>query len=196
MTQPRANEAGLQTAGLEELRRSWGWYVALGIALVILGTIALGRTFLMTVASVLFFGWLLIIGGVMESVHAFWRKKWIGFVVDFLLGILYVVVGFMVVANPGASAVALTLLIAMVLIFRGIFRFVAALAVRPPSWGWSLLSGLVGVLLGILIWRQWPLSGLWVIGLFVGIEMIFSGWSLLMLGLAAKNLPGEVTAET
>lgn len=95
----------------------------------------------------------------------------------------------MVVANPGATAVALTLLIAMFLIFGGIFRIAAAVSVRYPNWGWVLLHGGVNLLLGILIWRQWPLSGLWVIGLFIGIEMLFNGWSLVMLGLSAKNLP-------
>jgi uncharacterized membrane protein HdeD (DUF308 family) len=144
------------------------------------------------VASVLFFGWLMIAGGVMTCIHAFWKERgWGGFFIDLLTGILYVVVGFMIVANPGATAVALTLLIAMFLIFGGIFRIATSLAVRYPNWGWVLLHGAVNLLLGILIWRQWPVSGLWVIGLFIGIEMLFNGWTLVMLALAAKNLPRD-----
>ena len=142
----------------------------------------------------LLFGWLLIIGGVLEGVHAFWREKgWGGFFIDLLTGILYVVVGFMLVANPAASAVALTLLISLFLMFGGIFRIVVALFVRFHNWGWLLLHGIIILLLGVAIWRQWPLSGLWVIGLFIGIDMIFNGWSLMMLGLAAKRIPEEPT---
>jgi uncharacterized membrane protein HdeD (DUF308 family) len=185
---------GLHLVGLQELRKNWGWFLVLGIALLVLGTIALGASVAMTIVSVLLFGWLLIVGGVLEAVHAFWRRKWSGFFIDLLTGILYVVVGFMLVANPAASAVALTLIIALFLMFGGIFRILVALSVRFHNWGWLLLHGAINLLLGILIWQQWPLSGLWVIGLFIGIDMIFNGWSLVMLGLAAKNIPEEVAA--
>lgn len=182
----------LQDVGLEEVKSSWGWFLALGIILILLGTVAIGRACLFTEVSVFFFGWLMIGAGAVQAIHAFWRERgWGGFFIDLLMGVLYVVVGFMVVANPGATAVALTLLIAMFLIFEGIFRMVAAVSVRYPNWGWMLLCGGVSLLLGILIWRQWPLSGIWVIGLFVGIQMILNGWSLVMLGLAAKSLPVE-----
>jgi uncharacterized membrane protein HdeD (DUF308 family) len=187
-------EQAIQLTGEGELRRSWGWFLALGIVLIVLGTIALGSALLMTVASVFFFGWLLIIGGVMEAVHAFWRKRWAGFFLDLLTGILYVVAGWMMVTNPTESAVLLTLLIAMFLVFEGVFRIVAALAARYPHWGWVLFNGLISVLLGILIWRQWPYSGLWVIGLFIGIEMLLNGWSLVMLSLSARKLPEEASA--
>jgi uncharacterized membrane protein HdeD (DUF308 family) len=186
-------EQAIQLTGSNELRRSWGWYLVFGIVLIVLGTIALGSALLMTIASVLFFGWILIVGGVMEVVHAFWHKRWGGFFLDLLTGILYVVAGWMMVTNPGGSAVLLTLLIAMFLVFEGVFRIVAALAVRYPHWGWLLLNGIISLLLGLMIWRQWPYSGLWVIGLFVGIEMLLNGWSLVMLSLAGRNLPEEAS---
>jgi uncharacterized membrane protein HdeD (DUF308 family) len=187
----------LHQFGLEEVKRHWGWYVALGIILVILGTLAIGRTYLLTKVSVLFLGWLLMVAGAFEVTHAFWRERgWGGFFVDLLSGVLYVVVGFMMVANPGASAVALTLLISMYLMFHGLFRIVAAISVRLPNWVWMLLHGVASLVMGILIWRQWPLSGVWVIGLFVGIEMIFNGWTLVMLGLAARKMPLEDAATT
>ena len=97
----------------------------------------------------------------------------------------------MVVANPKATAVTLTLLIAVFLIFEGVFRIVTAISVRYPNWSWMILQGAVSLLMGVMIWWQWPLSGVWVIGLFVGIQMILNGWSLVMLGLTAKNLPLE-----
>jgi uncharacterized membrane protein HdeD (DUF308 family) len=179
----------LASVGIEELKKKWGWFLALGILLIIGGTAAVGSAFLMTVFSMFFLGCLMIGGGILEAVHAFGCKKWSGFFIDLLTGLLYVVVGFMVVANPGATAVALTLLITMFLIFGGIFRVVVALVVRYQNWGWLLLHGAVNLLLGIAIWNKWPSSGTWVIGLFIGIDMIFNGWSLVMLGLTAKNLP-------
>ena len=188
-TETQLTLTGLHLVGLQSLRKRWGWFLALGIVLVFLGMIALGSSVFMTLATMEFVGWLMILGGVLQTAHACSCKSWGGFFIDLLTGILYVVVGFMVVANPGTTAVALTLLIAMFLTFGGIFRIMVALVVRFQNWIWLLLHGVVNLLLGIAIWRQWPLSGLWVIGLFVGIDMLFNGWSLVMLGLAAKNLP-------
>jgi len=187
-------EQAIELTGGGELRRSWGWYLVVGIALVVLGAIAIGSTFVMTIASVLFFGWILLISGVLEIVHAFWHKRWSGFFLDLLTGILYVVAGWMMITNPQESALLLTLLIAMFLVFEGVFRIVAALAVRYPHWGWVLLNGVVSLLLGVLIWRRWPVSALWVIGFFVGIEMLLNGWSLVMLGLTGRTLPEETPA--
>jgi uncharacterized membrane protein HdeD (DUF308 family) len=140
-----------------------------------------------TLVTVVFIGWLLLIGGILSAVHAFWRKQWRGFFLDLATGILYVVAGLMIIGNPGAAALTLTLLIAMLLLVGGIFRIVVALSGHFEHRGWVLLNGIITAALGILIWRQWPLSGLWVIGLFVGIEMIFYGWSLVMLSLIAKG---------
>ena len=184
----------IQLTGADEIRRSWGWFLGLGIVLIILGAIAIGSAFLMTIASVFLFGWILIIGGVMEVVHAFWHKRWAGFFLDLLTGVLYVVVGWMMVNNPQESALLLTLIIAMFLVFEGVLRIVTAITVRYPHWGSVLFNGIISLLLGILIWRRWPVSGLWVIGLFVGIEMLLNGWSLVMLSMTGRNLPEEVSA--
>lgn len=174
--------------GDEHLKRRWGWFVALGVLLVVMGAIAVGWSFLATIASVIFLGWLMLVGGVLEVAHAFSNKRWGGFFLDLLAGVLYIVVGLLMVINPAASAVALTLLISAFLIVGGVFRIVAGLSVQFHNQGWLVLHGAINVLLGILIWMQWPLSGLWVIGLFVGIDMIFNGWALVMLGIAAKKL--------
>lgn len=187
-----SDPAALHLVGLDEVRKRWGWFLGLGILLIVLGVIALGSSVVMTLATMVFVGWLMIGGGLLQAFHAFTCKAWSGFFIDLLTGILYAVVGFMIVANPDATAIALTLLISMFLIFGGIFRIVVAVAVRFQNWVWLLLHGVVNLLLGIAIWRQWPLSGLWVIGLFVGIDMLFNGWSLVMLALAAKNRPPAV----
>jgi uncharacterized membrane protein HdeD (DUF308 family) len=181
-------EQPIELTGGSELHRKWGWFLALGILLVVLGTIALGSALLMTLASVFFFGWLLIIAGVMEVIHAFWHRHWSGFFLDLLTGVLYVVAGWMMVTNPTESALVLTLIIAMFLVFEGALRIVTALTMRYPHWGWVLLNGAVSLLLGFLIWRRWPVSGLWMIGVFVGIEMLLNGWSLIMLALSGREL--------
>jgi uncharacterized membrane protein HdeD (DUF308 family) len=172
----------------EQLKKRWMWFVGLGVVLIVLGVIALGASVFVTLASMLLIGWLLIGGGVLEVIHAFACKEWSGFFIDLLTGLLYVAVGFMIVANPEISAVSLTLLIALFLIFGGIFKIAVAIINRYEHWVWLLLYGVVTLALGISIWRQWPLSGLWVVGLFVGIDMILNGWSLVMLGLVAKRL--------
>ena len=193
----KAAEVSIEKIGLTIVKRNWFFYLLMGILLIVLGTIAIGRSCLATQVSMIFLGWLMIAAGVSQTIYAFWKERdWGGFFFDILSGILYAVVGFMIVANPASTAVTLTLLIAMYLLFDGIFRIVGAISIRFPHWGWIVLSGIVSVLLGISIWRQWPYSGLWVIGLFVGIQMIFNGWSTVMLGLTAKRLPDSLDEST
>jgi uncharacterized membrane protein HdeD (DUF308 family) len=180
--------------GLDQLKRRWGWFLLLGLIMVTLGTLAIlcaQTTILMSQFTVIFIGWLMIIGGVLEVVGSFTVKAWGGFFIDLLTGLLYAMVGFLIVNHPVSALGALTLLIAMFLIFSGIFRMLIALLHRYQHWGWLLLSGAVNLILGLLIWRQWPSSALWVIGLFIGIDMIFYGWSLIMLSMAAKKISAQ-----
>jgi uncharacterized membrane protein HdeD (DUF308 family) len=181
--------------GIEQVRKNRGWFLFLGILLIVVGSTAIGEAFILTVFSVRILAWLMIFAGLSGAVHAFAKQRgWGGFFFDLLTGILYVVGGFMILGNPKATAVVFTLMIAFILIFEGLFRVIAAFSVRPPNWSWMLLHGAVTLILGIMIWRQWPLSGLWVIGLFVGISMILNGWSLVMLSAAVKNLPAGAAA--
>src|SRR5262245_60877541 len=101
---------GFAVAGPEELKRNWGWFLGVGIALVVLGVIALGASVLVTLVSVELFGWLLLVSGIISAGHAFWRRQWAGFFMELFLGLLYLIVGLMVIANPAESAAALTLL--------------------------------------------------------------------------------------
>ena len=181
--------SSLHLNGAGELRQRWGWFVGLGLLLVGLGTLALMSAMVFTIASVLFFGCLLIAGGVAQAIHALIGRGWGGYFVDLLVGLFNVLIGLMIVSNPEGAAAAITLLIAVFLIVGGVFRIGISLVIPFQHLFWLTLHGIVNVLLGILILRQWPLSGLWVIGLFIGIDMIFNGWSLIMLGLAAKQMP-------
>lgn len=191
---PNPTIMSLHLVGIEQIRKRWGWFMALGILLALLGSVALGHAVFATAVTMVFIGWLMTLAGSMQALHAFTCKEWGGFFVDLLTGLLYLVVGFMIIAHPAATAVALTLLIAFFLILGGMFRVAVALLVRFHNWGWLLVHGLVNLMLGIMIWQQWPLSGELVIGVFVGIDMIFNGWSLIMLALAVKNLPSPPSA--
>jgi uncharacterized membrane protein HdeD (DUF308 family) len=181
---------GSEWADLPGVKQNWGWFVALGVFLIVLGMIALSLSVLTTLISVFVLGWLLVVSGVVQAGHAFWRERnWSSFFLDLFAGILALVVGFMFLANPLAGAKTLTLLIAMFLFIGGIERIVVAVTRRFPHRSWLLLNGVVDVVLGVMIWREWPASGLWVIGLFVGIDMLLGGWAMLMHGIAAKRLP-------
>lgn len=181
----------LHLVGTGDLRKRWRSILWFGVSLVVLGGIATGAAPFLTLASMVLIGCLLMFVGILQGLQAFAYRRWGGFFVDLLAGLLYLVLGFMIVANPGASAEALTLLIALFLIFGGIFRIVIATMIRFHNAGWLLLHGAINVLLGIMIWQQWPMSGHVIIGLFIGLDLIFNGLSLVMLGLAAKKLHPE-----
>ncbi|MBN2473424.1 MAG: HdeD family acid-resistance protein [Pirellulales bacterium] len=181
------------TRELDCFRRQWLWLLALGIALTTLGTVAVASSFFVSIVTVVMFGVLLLIGGVVQIVNSFWIGKWGGLLLHLLMGIFYAVVGVLIIDAPLEGAIALTLLVAMFLIVGGLFRIVSAMMLRFRNWGWPLLNGFVSLLLGILIYRQWPASGLWVIGLFVGIEMIFNGWSWVMLAIDVRSTNPEQT---
>jgi uncharacterized membrane protein HdeD (DUF308 family) len=178
---------------VHELRRHWFWFFLLGVLLIVLGMVALSSEVFVALIAMVFYGCLLITAGLFQGVAAFWGRRWHGFFMHLLAAALDLVVGFMLVTRPEAAATALTLLLAIYFMVGGLFRIISAVAIRQPQWGWSLLAGVVTLGLGLAIFNSWPDSGPWVIGLFIGIDMIFHGWSWVMLALAARRLP-EPTA--
>jgi uncharacterized membrane protein HdeD (DUF308 family) len=180
--------------GLNALRANWFWFVLLGISLIILGMVALGAVVIASLAVAVAIGILLILGGIAELVGAFWCRGWSGFFLHLLSGVLSVVVGILFLRAPGGALAALTLLLACYLMVGGIFNIVVALSYRFASWGWPLLSGIIDVILGFLIWQEWPASALWVIGLFLGINLIFRGVTWIALGLSLRSLPSPAVA--
>ncbi len=176
---------------MHTLRQHWVWFLVLGIALVVLGSIAIGWACLtsITVAATWLFGFVMLGGGIAEIIHSFTVGRWSGTLVHLLIGLLYSVVGFMMISDPADSAITLTKIIAIFMIVGGIFRIVAALSHRFPGWEWVLLNGGITLLLGLLVYKNWPESGLWFIGLAIGIDMIFNGWSWIALAIGLKSLP-------
>jgi uncharacterized membrane protein HdeD (DUF308 family) len=177
--------------GLQELRRHWGWFLVLGIVLLLLGTFAILYAVLATITTVLIFGWVLVFDGLLHGVAAFWARQWSGFFLHLLTGVLSVVVGAILIRHPVEAGLTLTLLLAAFFIVSGVFRIIAPLVMQFPSGGWVVLGGVINLILGLLIWNQWPASGLWVIGMFVGIDLIFRGWSYVMFALALRSLPAS-----
>ena len=179
---------------LNALRGNWSWFVLLGVALVVLGTIALSSVMIASLAAAMAIGVLLLLGGAAEVVGAFWCRCWSGFFLELLSGVLSIVVGLLFLRAPVGALAALTLLVACFLMVGGIFKVVSAVAYRFAAWGWPLAGGIIDVILGVMIWQGWPTSALWVIGLFVGIDLIFRGFNWIALGLALHPLPRPETA--
>src|SRR5215468_7189713 len=171
-----------------EIVHNWGWFLAFGIALVLIGVVAIARAVAATVISMLFFGWLLVIAAGIEVVQAIMVGKWAGLYHHWLAAVLFGVVGALIVWRPVASAEVLTLLMGAFFLVAGFFELITPFVVSLPDWGWHALNGLITLLLGILVLAQWPVSGLWVIGLFVGIALIFHGVAWIALALSLRSL--------
>ncbi len=174
------------TASTADVRQYRGWFLALGLLLVGLGFLAILADFATTLATVLLFGVLLLVAGVVQIVHALSNARWGGFAGHLLGGILYAVIGGTIVFDPVAGAIGLTFLLAIFFVAGGIFKVL--LGVQAES-GWSAFGGLIDFLLGFLIWVGWPKTAIWVIGLFVGIELLLAGLNLILLASAANRPP-------
>jgi uncharacterized membrane protein HdeD (DUF308 family) len=173
----------------------WGWFLALGIVLILAGLAAIAFPFLSSIAAKVVLGWLFLIGGVMMIVHAFQAPGWGGFLWELLIGILYVVVGGYLAFFPLAGLLTLTIVIAALFIAEGVFEAIMAFRVRPhEGWVWLLLSGIAALAVGVIIAMGLPESAIWALGLLVGINLLFSGWSYVFLALAGRRAHEEARA--
>ena len=178
-----------------ELKKNWAWMLSLGIVMVMLGVIGLGMTVLFNEIVVMYFGFLLLFGSGVQLMQAFRAEAWKGRVWHVLIALVYIVGGIIAVTEPVIAGMTLALLIAWTLIVIGVLRLFMALQMRGAAgWLWTLLGGVLSVVLGVMIINEWPQSGLWVIGLFVAIEILFAGWSQIMIALAAKNYTAKDAA--
>ena len=172
------------------LRAKWGWIVALGVVYVIAGFIALGSIVMATVASVFIVGIMMIVAGVFELINAFQIKTWGKFLIWALLGLLYIVAGFVTFENPLLAAVLLTLILGASLVASGAVRiFLAFNMKRETPWTWVALSGVITLLLGLLILARWPINSIYILGLFLGIDLIMAGAGWIGLGFGLRRRP-------
>jgi uncharacterized membrane protein HdeD (DUF308 family) len=166
----------------------WGWFVALGIVQLVLGIIAWFDVIAFTIAGVIFIGALVLVAGIFQIVHSFMDRKWGGFALHLLVGILYVIGGFLLMNDPLPGAVIITIFVAAALVIGGILRIAMAVQHRHmPGWWLLLLGGIVSVVVGIMLYLMLPWSGLWVVGTLIAVELIFHGVSWIQFGLALRK---------
>lgn len=177
---------GTSFGSFGNLHLRWGWMLALGILLIILGLIALGDTIAVTFVSVFLLGWLLIASAIVHAVHLI-RHTEVRSFWSIINVILDLIVGFLLIANPGLGALSLTLVLAAFFFVTGVMRLINAISSNIPHKFWPILNGVVSILLGVLLWIHWPTSGLWFIGLAIGIELLLRGWTLVMLAFAVRT---------
>jgi uncharacterized membrane protein HdeD (DUF308 family) len=180
--QGKASDAWTKAAEMERFRRREVWPMRLGIALILLGTVALGslRAADSSGASPMLFGWLLVVGGLMEAVHAFHKRNWGGFLLHLMPCVAGVPIGLLIATHPSAGGTAWMLLFASYFTIVGLFRTISAFWFKFPAWIWTAFEGIVSLLLAAVFWTNSPRLGLWVFGFSVGTSMILRGWSSIM----------------
>jgi uncharacterized membrane protein HdeD (DUF308 family) len=173
--------------GLATQRHGRGWFVTVGSILVLLGTIALASQVTASLVTAAVIGVLLLFAGIVEIICAYWNRRWRGFLLQLLSGAVLATIGAMFVREPVDAGLALAMLLACILMVGGILRVSGAGTYQFEGWAWSLVSGSIDLLLGMMIWLVWPGGGLWMLGLFVGISLIFRGFNWIGLGVRVRG---------
>jgi uncharacterized membrane protein HdeD (DUF308 family) len=178
---------------LDEAKENSGFLIFLGIMTVIFGVVAIGSPLITGVAVTVFVGFLLLASGIAQIVHALKARQWGTGFWGTAIGVLGVLAGFLMIFRPLVGLVTMTMLLAIYFLVDGISEIIAAFKIKPDQgWGWVLFNGIIAVVLGLMIWRQWPVSGAWAIGLLVGIHILITGWSMIILGTGARRVAGAI----
>jgi len=180
----------LQRQVAAAVRAHWGLFVAQGALMMVLGALAIALPNVSTLAIELLVGWLFLVGGALRAAAAWRAHRFPGFGWSLATAILALVLGIVLLAGPAQGVLTLTVVLVAFFIIEGVVAILLALEFRRHlrHWAWTLLSGLVDLLLGYLIWQGWPATATWAIGLLVGINMLFLGWSLVMTAIAARTI--------
>jgi uncharacterized membrane protein HdeD (DUF308 family) len=176
-------------AGLEQVRKSWGWFLTFGILLIALGILCVGKAQTATIFSILALGWVLVLSGVAWLISSFFAFSWHGFFLYLLNAIIRGVTGYLLIRHPDAGAEGVTMLIATLFIVGGLFRAAAASVIQFPRWGWTAVSGLISLALGIYLVTIWQSASTFFLGMIIGIDLIFDGASLMGFAGAIHSLP-------
>ena len=176
-------------AGIEQVRKSWGWYLVFGILLTILGVVCVGKAQTATTFSIEALGWVLAISGVLWFANSFFAFSWQGFFFYLLNAIIRGVTGYLLIVHPDAGATAVTMVIASLFIVGGLFRAAGAGVVQFPRWGWTVVAGLVSVALGVYLLATYPTASTYFVGMIIGIDLIFDGAALVGFAGAIHSLP-------
>ena len=173
---------------IQSFKQKANWFIVIGIILIVLGCLALGYQFIATVFSVYFIGSLIFIAGIIQVIHSFNIKGLGQTALWAIMGILYIFIGLMSFFQPIAVSSALTLLISLLLTISGFTQIFAAMSNRNlPRWGWIIFSGIINIILGLMLMAGWPYDSIWVLGMFLGIDLVFQGFAYITIGSALKN---------
>jgi uncharacterized membrane protein HdeD (DUF308 family) len=181
----KKNEVFVYFEEIPNVHKYWGWFFAVGILLIILGALAIGYANWATEFTVILLGLLLAGAGILQIVGGIYARKWTGFSLSLFLGLFYIIAGGVCIFKPMEGALGISLIITALLLIGGLFRLISALRYRFDNWGWVVFNGLTAVLLGLLILAEWPASAIWVIGIFVGIDLLLMGcyWAWMSLSI-------------
>jgi len=178
---------------MDEAKKNSGFLIFLGVVTVIFGVVAIGSPLITGVAVSVFVGFLLLASGVARIVHALKSKQWGTGFWGTAIGVLGVAAGLIMIFRPLVGLVTMTMLLAIYFLVDGISEIIAAFKIKPDQgWGWVLFNGIIAVVLGLMIWRQWPVSGQWAIGILVGVHILITGWSMIILGSGARRFAGAI----
>jgi uncharacterized membrane protein HdeD (DUF308 family) len=176
------------SAGHRRPSTRWGWFVALGIAQLVLGAVAWFDVIAFTIAGVIFIGALLVLAGVFQIVHAFMDREWGAFALHLLVGILYVIGGFLLMDEPIQGSLVITILVAVALIVGGILRIIIGIRHRHmPGWALLVAGGVISLVVGLMLYLTLPWSGLWVVGTLIAVELVMHGVSWIQFGLTLRK---------
>jgi len=169
--------------------KNWKLFLVWGGVLTILGLFAISAAMFTTMISIIILGFLIFASGIVIGIDAFtyWRTGWQSFFLHALLAILYIIVGLLFIINPLHSSIYLTFWLGILFIIIGAMRLIFATASRSPNWIWTVINGFITLILGILILSSWPASSLVVLGIFVGVDLFFTGITYIMMAIAAHN---------
>src|SRR5690349_19486194 len=181
-------------ADVAELDRKRGWFIGLGIFLIVLGIIAGGAAVATTLISVVLLGWILIIASIGLVIESFLIGRWSGFLLTLAAAALSAIAGITLLSNPLIGAATITMVIATILIAAGIYRSIASAVMRFPNWGWSLANGIITLAVGAMLLRALPRASLYFLGILIAIDLIFHGISWVTFGFGVHRLAGPAVA--
>ena len=169
--------------------RSRSWMVALGIVTIIMGSAAILFPLFGSLAVAMVIGITFVVAGIAQIIAAFSHPKWGVRILTFIVGVLCLLAGIFLLSNPVDGIFALTIVVAAIFLAEGILKTIYAFRMRPlPGSGWLLFDGILSVVLGLMLWVQFPSSALWALGILAGISILISGWTMVMLGVAIGKL--------
>ncbi|WAL60970.1 HdeD family acid-resistance protein [Thermocoleostomius sinensis] len=178
----------MNTETINEVRRSLGWLIALGVVMVMLGITAIVEPFIASIVVARVLSWTFLLAGIVRILHALQSRRQRGFWLKLLIGMFYMVASVLLLSNMLGAKLTLTLVFGWTILIQGMVEIITALKIRSePGWGLMVFSGIVALILGILILNRWPNNAIWLLGFFTGVSFIFTGIWMIMLPRAISN---------